>query len=242
MSRTVLAATLLLFAPTLLSAQQDPKAAYDDLAKAFNKAIAQWQEEAQQAQQAGKKIPAPPTKEFIGQAQELATSFAGKDEAVRFLAFIVKSASNERNAVKKAVETLATDHAKSKAIGEALPFLPNALRFGAQTQVMALLDQFATGNADTDCQAQARITRGALRLRSEDEAVRKQAEQDLREVAKLTKNEELLTQAKDALFEIEHLQVGCAAPEIAGVDVEGVPFKLGDYRGKVVLLDFWGFW
>ena len=44
------------------------------------------------------------------------------------------------------------------------------------------------------------------------------------------------------LFEIEHLQVGCTAPDIAGVDVEGAAFKLSDYRGKVVLLDFWGFW
>jgi hypothetical protein len=32
------------------------------------------------------------------------------------------------------------------------------------------------------------------------------------------------------------------APEIDGQDVNGVPFKLSDYRGKVVVLDFWGHW
>ena len=31
-------------------------------------------------------------------------------------------------------------------------------------------------------------------------------------------------------------------PEIAGEDLAGVAFKLSDYRGKVVLLDFWGYW
>jgi cytochrome oxidase Cu insertion factor (SCO1/SenC/PrrC family) len=36
--------------------------------------------------------------------------------------------------------------------------------------------------------------------------------------------------------------VGALAPEIAATDLDGVPFKLSDYRGKVVLLDFWGFW
>ena len=36
--------------------------------------------------------------------------------------------------------------------------------------------------------------------------------------------------------------VGVAAPEIAGRDIDGVPFKLSDYRGKVVVLDFWGDW
>ena len=33
--------------------------------------------------------------------------------------------------------------------------------------------------------------------------------------------------------------VGKPAPEITGTDLDGRPFKLSDYRGKVVLLDFW---
>ena len=37
-------------------------------------------------------------------------------------------------------------------------------------------------------------------------------------------------------------RVGQLAPEIAGEDLDGVPFRLSDYRGKVVLLDFWGHW
>ena len=44
------------------------------------------------------------------------------------------------------------------------------------------------------------------------------------------------------LFELERLQIGMVAPEIEGEDEDGVPFKLTDYRGKVVALDFWGFW
>jgi hypothetical protein len=35
---------------------------------------------------------------------------------------------------------------------------------------------------------------------------------------------------------------GQPAPETAGEDLDGVPFRLSDYRGKVVLLDFWGDW
>ena len=35
---------------------------------------------------------------------------------------------------------------------------------------------------------------------------------------------------------------GRAAPEIEGQDLDGVRFKLSDYRGKVVVLDFWGNW
>ena len=35
---------------------------------------------------------------------------------------------------------------------------------------------------------------------------------------------------------------GKPAPEIRGEDIDGKFFKLSEYRGKVVLLDFWGNW
>ncbi len=45
--------------------------------------------------------------------------------------------------------------------------------------------------------------------------------------------------AKAELFQIRHLAVGKEAPDIEGEDQDGKRFKLSDYRGKVVLLDFW---
>ena len=39
-----------------------------------------------------------------------------------------------------------------------------------------------------------------------------------------------------------NLAVGKPAPEIEGVDIDGKPLKLSDYRGKVVVLVFWGSW
>jgi len=38
------------------------------------------------------------------------------------------------------------------------------------------------------------------------------------------------------------LSIGKQAPEFSAKDADGVAFKLSDYRGKVVVLDFWGFW
>ena len=55
-------------------------------------------------------------------------------------------------------------------------------------------------------------------------------------------NEELLEDAKNQLFALKYLSIGKVAPEIAGADTDGVDFKLSDYRGKVVFLDFWGDW
>lgn len=49
-------------------------------------------------------------------------------------------------------------------------------------------------------------------------------------------------QARGDLFELRNLTIGKVAPDIEGTDVDGVAFHLRDYRGKVVFLDFWGFW
>jgi cytochrome oxidase Cu insertion factor (SCO1/SenC/PrrC family) len=37
-------------------------------------------------------------------------------------------------------------------------------------------------------------------------------------------------------------RIGEVAPEIEGEDADGVQFKLSDYRGKVVVVAFWGNW
>jgi hypothetical protein len=38
------------------------------------------------------------------------------------------------------------------------------------------------------------------------------------------------------------IALGEPAPEIEGEDIDGRPMKLSDYRGRVVMLDFWGDW
>jgi hypothetical protein len=48
--------------------------------------------------------------------------------------------------------------------------------------------------------------------------------------------------AKGELFELRFLAVGKKAPEIEGEDADGKRFNLSDYRGRVVVLDFWGNW
>jgi len=262
MTRPVLAALLLLWTSGCMLAQegatqpaptqQDPQATYQDLARALNKAVSDWRQAAikavKDAQAEGRDIPAiamqPPTKQFIERAQALAEQFAGTDAAVQFLGFIVKNATNESDAVRKALGALWADHSATAAIGGVLDFVASAyFQHEAQKEVTALLDAVIEDNQDADVKAQALIARGNLHLQiAETDADRTTAAADIRKAVTLTKNEEILQQAKDALFEIEHLQVGCTAPDIVAKDTDGVAFKLSDYRGKVILLDFWGFW
>ena len=53
---------------------------------------------------------------------------------------------------------------------------------------------------------------------------------------------DLAKAAEAELHEIRGLAIGKTAPEITGEDLNGLPMKLSDYRGKVVVLDFWADW
>jgi peroxiredoxin len=48
--------------------------------------------------------------------------------------------------------------------------------------------------------------------------------------------------AKGILYQLDHLQVGQVAPDFTTADVDGNAFKLSDFRGKVTVVSFFGFW
>src|SRR5262249_31443832 len=72
----------------------------------------------------------------------------------------------------------------------------------------------------------------------EVETILEQAAADYGDVM-LPGGDTVADRARAELFEIRQLGVGKAAPDIEGEDQDGKRFKLSDYSGKVVLLDFW---
>lgn len=52
----------------------------------------------------------------------------------------------------------------------------------------------------------------------------------------------LADRAGGDLFEMRNLAIGKVAPPIEGDGIDGKPLKLSDFKGKVVVLDFWGNW
>jgi hypothetical protein len=53
---------------------------------------------------------------------------------------------------------------------------------------------------------------------------------------------QLAERAKNELAEMKVRGIGKPVPDIAGDDLDSKAFKLSDYKGKVVLIDFWAFW
>jgi hypothetical protein len=73
---------------------------------------------------------------------------------------------------------------------------------------------------------------------SEAEALFERALRDYGDV-KLSGAGTIGEKAKLGLFELRNLVVSKVAPEIEADDQDGRRFRLSDYRGKVVLIDFW---
>jgi hypothetical protein len=82
--------------------------------------------------------------------------------------------------------------------------------------------------------------RGTETLRQEAETLFERVIKDFADVKYGTRS--LSAMAEGELFESRNLVIGKVAPDIEGEDIDGVKFKLSDYRGKVVMLDFWGHW
>jgi hypothetical protein len=87
----------------------------------------------------------------------------------------------------------------------------------------------------------------ADRIAKEAEAVFEEAAAKYGDVvmytnAKTMKNTTIADRAAGELFEIRNLAIGKPVPDIEGEDLDGKPFKLSEYRGKVVVIDFWGNW
>jgi hypothetical protein len=116
------------------------------------------------------------------------------------------------------------------------------LRYFSTPTVEKLLRAVADKNPNRTAQGRACLAL-AMSLKEKKEA-------DRFHTRVLEKYAEIKTQGGATLadavkapqFEKDHLVVRKTAPDIEGTDIDNKKFKLADYRGKVVLLDFWGNW
>jgi hypothetical protein len=176
-------------------------------------------------------------------AQQLAGKFAGGDEAVPFLTFVVLN-SPDRESSQDAFDRLMADHMASPRLIE-LAERGSMLRGKLGEKGIAALDQLAEGQTHPHVKAYALYLKYQLaqRDRNMSAEAKEAAAVGLKKAEELASdNPELYDRIVAPRFEKERLQIGMEAPDIAGRDLDGAGFKLSDYRGKVVVLDFWGDW
>ena len=121
--------------------------------------------------------------------------------------------------------------------------------YGEKEQLEAMIEKLPNGNVHQKARFRLAllVAEDAQRNLTLTDTQRAAANQSVVSILdKLEKEEDLdeILQKwiKDLRYKVTRLVVGCEAPEIEGVDQDGRKFRLSDYRGKVVLLPFWGIW
>jgi len=139
----------------------------------------------------------------------------------------------------QAVELVVKDHIQSEKLGTVCQVL------GQSPGGEKLLRTIEEKSPHKDVQGMAAYTLAELTKNKSVSEAEKQFEAVVAKYGDVKSgrgSQTLGEMAKRELFEIQHLGIGKPAPDIEGEDIDGKKFKLSDYRGKVVMLDFWGHW
>jgi len=186
----------------------------------------------------------PDKKSWVAKFESAADRYAPAAGEVPFLGWIALWSSNKELATKS-VEAILDRHADSEDLLEVAEFI-GVLRRPLDEDLYGRLMDALLASKHPMIQANALYSKGyglvSTRGRNPSEEDLKAGKAMLAKCASLAKGTELALRARAPEFEKTRLQIGMQAPDITGQDLDGVPFKLSDYRGKVIVLDFWGDW
>jgi hypothetical protein len=157
--------------------------------------------------------------------------------AVDALAWV---ANYSRAKAPAAVERLTTRYIESERLGD----ICRQLGYNPAPATEAALTKIIEKNPHREVKAQACCALGMYYVNTNRPAdAEKRFEEVIASYGDVPSYRGTLGEsAKSQIHEIRDLAVGKVAPEIEGEDVDGKSLKLSQYRGKVVVLDFWGDW
>ncbi|MBK9385043.1 MAG: hypothetical protein IPN34_09540 [Planctomycetes bacterium] len=168
---------------------------------------------------------------------------SGEDQALFLVKMVQLGGVAKGSKGLAALEQLAAEHLQSSqwaSLGMLLPNLSRALGEERAKELWAKLADHPNGDVRGYV---ALAIHGSVLKSAELESVEYKASRAaVLAAAEKVSDARLRSQLEGAVDLREKLADGAVAPDIEGVDIDGVAFKLSDYKGKIVFLDFWGDW
>jgi hypothetical protein len=191
----------------------------------------------------------PNPQKFAARFMEIADKHPTDPAAVDALVWVARNAGYMPEGLK-AIETLANKHADDPKVASLAPSLARSQSPHAEKILRAGYEKGATNEAKGQaCFNLAQYLHGQAKPREGKPNPEKLKEAEkffeivVKEYADIKYGRGTLGESAEGnLFEIRNLSIGQTVPEVEGEDTDGKKFKLSDYRGKVVLIDFWGHW
>lgn len=221
--------------------------AVDDLSTAYDEATKAWRDALRAADGAEAKREirkAHPAKEFYPRFEELFTG--GQHRAAVWMIANARYTDLSRKDAEETARGLYTKlfgakDAQPAALREAAERLLRDRKLFEPDQAVALLEGAFEATSDRETKATLAFSAGRFLMRAggEHEAA---GMRWMDRVVEEFGDTEVGAQAEDMVFERKFLSVGATAPVFGGKTIEGEELKLEDYRGNIVVLDFFGFW
>ena len=246
-------------APTPAPQAESPPAAQaklDAILARYDKAMEDWQASLRNAEsddEARKLYKNRPGEEFLDELEAVAREAKGTPTAAQAWSRYASIAAGFGNAkqVAKAVDVLVEEHIDSAGLAGIPDMLDENPRVAKANKAEDILRRMMEKSPHKSVQAPAMFSLGTRLMQSgrkstpernaEGRALLEKVQKEYTGVAS-PYGPDYAARAAGQLFELDHLQVGKAPPDFEAVDENGVKFNLSDYRGKVVILDFWGIW
>ena len=241
-------------APAAAPAKQEPspeKKKFDDIVARMNarrKEAYKAYEEAKDDAAKEKAIAMMSGAEFRPEFATFAEANAGTDLAAQALLWVFRLAEGDTKLMESTVQQLLEAYMESPVLAELAGELRYAgYQMGAAPVQKALRD-IVEFSPHEKARGQAMFVLGCVlvseaKTDAEKAEGRKCLETVIAEYGKVAARSGTLgEEAQGWLYELDHLQIGMVAPDFEATDENGVKWKLSDYRGKVVVVDFWGYW
>lgn len=187
-----------------------------------------------------------PAREFQPKFLALAQKAKGTDAGASALLWVMRLSQRggKEEMARDAVDQMVASYVESPVMAEFVRELRYAGWFIGEEKCQSSLRKIVEKSPHRNVKAAATFTLACVLMESRDgsESARAEARKMFDTLKKDYADSPYAKQADSYVFELEHLQIGMVAPDFDATDQDGKPFKLSDYRGKVVVLDFWGFW
>ena len=148
------------------------------------------------------------------------------------------SIGDSRKEVAALYETLLEKHVAEPWFGDVVERLPRDRSSIGTEPTIAYLRAILAKNPSRDVQARALGALASQLARLGTPEATEESTQLFDRLASEYADTKLGAQAAAEL----RLKLGAVAPNFSGKTIDGYEFELEDYRGKVVLVDFYGFW
>jgi AhpC/TSA family len=199
----------------------------------------------------------PDASPFAEKMLKIAEKYPKDAVALDALVWVVRITGFSSNQAKQAFEVIAKNYLEDPQIVKVLPLyarnadgneklLQTVIEKNADKAAQGLACFYLAQNLKYQSQVAERQKKSeaAAELIKKVEALFDRVVKDYGDIhdPRDSKDKRLRDLVEPELFEMRFLMVGKTVPDIQAEDLDGKTFKLSDYRGKVVMLDFWGHW